>query len=105
MPNEPQNLSAKSVGTDEIVLQWNLPSPVTGIIEKYEINYSYKIVTCGSGGPLTNTTKTVNGSQRIEQLTQLHPYWSYSIRIRAATSKGFGPFSNGSEIQTNESGM
>ena len=61
-----------------------------GVLTQYEVEYNQ---TTFSEVSLYNTT-TVNSTTLMVNLTGLEEYVVYSIRVRAYTSVGAGPYSN-----------
>lgn len=74
----PQNLQVQTTASDSIKLKWESPSNPNGVIITYSITWSPDNGTVDT--PLT--TYTLNG---------LLPCTTYTISVRAATSKGYGP--------------
>jgi len=60
-----------------------------GIITQYEVEFNQSIF---HEIPTSNLT-TISGSQLMVELQGLEEYVEYSIRVRAYTSMGSGPFS------------
>ena len=56
-----------------------------GIITEYEVEYSQS--------PFGSTSQTVRVNSRIAELTELHEYVEYLIRVRAHNTEGTGPYS------------
>ena len=72
-------------------MTWDEVSAInrSGIITQYEVEYNQSTF---SGATMYNTT-TVNSSTLMVNLTGLEEYVEYSIRVRAYTSVGAGPYS------------
>ena len=60
-----------------------------GIITLYEVEYTQSTFS----GISSSNLNTTNGSQLMVELEGLEEYVEYSVRIRAYTSVGPGPFS------------
>ena len=60
-----------------------------GIITQYEVEFNQSTFNEISASYLTTT----NGSQLNVELEGLEEYVEYSVRVRAYTSVGLGPFS------------
>ena len=73
-------------------MTWDEVSAInqSGIITQYEVEYNQSTF---SGATMYNTT-TVNSSTLMVNLTGLEEYVEYSIRVRAYTSVGAGPYSD-----------
>ena len=69
-----------------------------GVITQYEVEYNQ---TTFSEVSMYNTT-TVNSTPLMVDLTGLEEYVVYSIRVRAYTSVGAGPYSVLVTVTTNE---
>lgn len=74
----PQNLQVQTTTSDSIELKWDSPGSPNGVIINYSITWSPDNGRVDT--PLT--TYTLNG---------LFPCTTYTINVRAATSKGYGP--------------
>ena len=73
-------------------MTWDEVSAInqSGIITQYEVEYRQSTF---SGATMSGTT-TVNSSTLMVNLTGLEEYVEYSIRVRAYTSVGAGPYSD-----------
>ena len=73
-------------------MTWDEVSAInqSGIITQYEVEYRQSTL---SGATMSGTT-TVNSSTLMVNLTGLEEYVEYSIRVRAYTSVGAGPYSD-----------
>ena len=71
-----------------------------GVITMYEVLYE----TVTFNGFIWSTTATVDGTARAVNLTGLNEYFNYTISVRAYTSAGEGPYSDGVIELTNEDG-
>ena len=94
----PLNVSARIVDTTTIELAWVEPPVETqnGIIISYRINVAISE---------TKTSFSVNATTAAAvNLTELHPYYGYSIQVAAVTSQGAGPLSDPVSITTPEDG-
>ena len=67
-----------------------------GIITEYEVEYNQS--TFGS------TSQTVRVTSRIAELTELHEYVEYYIRVRAHNTEGTGPYSSALLAATEQDG-
>ena len=97
----PANVNAVNISTairvtwEEVpAIDWN------GIITQYEVEYNQSTF---SGATMYNTT-TVDSSTFMVDLTGLEEYVEYSIRVRAYTSVGAGPYSDAVLERTQEDG-
>ena len=72
-----------------------------GVIIQYEVEYNQ---TTFSEISVYNTT-TVNSTTLMVDLTGLEEYVVYSIRVRAYTSVGAGPYSDLVMERTQQDGM
>ena len=93
----PQNLSGVSTSSQSVYLTWNPPVVMShnGIIREYHVN-----VTDTQTGELM---QLISGSTEIE-VTNLHPYYNYELRVSAYTV-ALGPLSERYSIRTMEDGI
>ena len=91
-PNAPpSNVQAITISSTAIMVTWD-PVPEidrNGIITQYEVEFNQSTFNEISTSNLTTT----NGSQLMVELEGLEEYVEYSVRVRAYTSVGPGPFS------------
>ena len=88
----PDNVTAVNISSTAIRVPWD-PVPAidqNGVITRYEVEYNQTTFIEVS---MYNTT-TVNSTTLMVDLTGLEEYVEYSIRVRAYTSVGAGPYSN-----------
>lgn len=92
----PQILSGFSTTSQSIYLAWTPPDTLSqnGIIRQYYVN----VTDLQTGGVQLYTSR----SPEIE-ITNLHPYYSYEVRVSAYTV-ALGPFSEHLTIRTLENG-
>jgi len=92
VPNAPpDNVQAITCSSTAILVTWD-PVPEidrNGIITQYEVEFNQSTFNEISTSNLTTT----GGSQLMVELQGLEEYVVYSIRVRAYTSMGSGPFS------------
>ena len=87
----PQNVTALTISSTVIDVQWD-PVPISqrnGDIIDYEI----ELIQTKFTERFLSELRQTNGSQLSLALTNLEEFVEYTIRIRAYTSVGFGPFS------------
>ena len=82
-------------------MTWDIVPEIdqNGVITVYEVLYVPLETFDGAIGPLS-----VNVTQRMTTLTDLQEYVNYTISVRAYTSVGAGPYSNGIIQITNQAG-
>ena len=101
MPSSPpEGVIAANISSTVIRVSWD-PVPVidhNGVITQYEVEYNQ---TTFSEVSMYNTT-TVNSTTLMVDLTGLEEDVMYSIRVRAYTSVGAGPYSVVVTATTNE---
>ena len=68
-----------------------------GIITEYEVEYNQSTFDI-------NTTQTVTVTSTMAELTGLHEYVDYFIRVRACTRVGAGPYTADMNTTTAEDG-
>ena len=92
VPNAPpDNVQALTRSSTAILVTWD-PVPEidrNGIIIQYEVEFNQSTFTEISTSNLTTT----DGSQLMVELDGLEEFVNYSVRVRAYTSVGPGPFS------------
>ena len=96
-------MTAVNISTTAIRVSWVPVAAIdqNGVITQYEVEYNQ---TTFSEVSMYNTT-TVNSTTLIVDLTGLEEYVVYSIRVRAYTSVGAGPYSGVVMERTQEDGM
>ena len=99
----PSNVMATAVSPTSIMVTWDMVPPIdqNGVITMYEV--LYEPLEAFNGAIMSNTT-TVDGTARAVNLTGLEEYVNYTISVRAYTSAGEGPYSDGVIELTNEDG-
>ena len=95
-------MNAFNISSTAIQVTWEEVPAIdqNGIITRYEVEYNQ---TTFSGATTYNTT-TVDSSTFMVDLTGLEEYVEYSIRVRAYTSVGAGPYSDTVNVITSEDG-
>ena len=92
----PQNLTVEALDSRTVILKWNSPSidQQNGIIREY----------------LVKVTESESETEMLHQvptnslnITGLHPYYTYQIRI-AAVTRAAGPFTETKTVRTLEYG-
>ena len=85
------------------MVTWDMVPPIdqNGVITMYEVLYEPQETFNGS---IMSTTTRVDGTAMAVNLTGLEEYVNYTISVRAYTSAGEGPYSNGTIELTNEDG-
>ena len=95
-------MQALTSSSTAILVTWD-PVPEidrNGIITQYEVEFNHSTFNEISTSNLTTT----NGSQLMVELEGLEEYVEYSVRVRAYTSVGPGPFSVAMVSRTLEDG-
>ena len=87
------------MSSTSIRVTWDIVPLVdqNGIIQTYEVLYVPLETFDGAIGPLS-----VNVTQRMATLTDLQEYVNYTISVRAYTSVGAGPYSDGVTVITQQ---
>ena len=95
-------MNAVNISSTAIRVTWEEVPAIdqNGIITQYEVEYNQSTF---SGATMYNTT-TVDSSTLMVDLTGLEEYVEYSIRVRAYTSAGAGPYSDTVNVTTSEDG-
>ena len=97
----PSNVTTAALSSTSIQVNWDEVPAIdqNGIITQYEVEYNQS--TFDSVPTIQNMT--VNSTMAV--LTGLQEYVEYSIRVRAYTSEGPGPYSDDEIQRTEEDGM
>ncbi|XP_076805760.1 ephrin type-A receptor 4-A-like [Clavelina lepadiformis] len=94
VPSAVVNVQSYALGSRNVSLKWSIPLYENGAITKYQVVWTditspFNKDEKESGKlPMMLETKDISAS-----LTDLKPGHDYSVRVRAATSVGFGPYS------------
>ena len=102
--NSPQNVTATALSTTEIEVSWEEVPAIdqNGMITMYEIQFVP--LETFDGLITSNTVNTSDGSVLMMVLTDLEEYVEYYIGVRAYTSAGPGPYSDGVVERTHTTG-
>ena len=103
VPNAPpDNVQAITSSSTAILVTWDQVPEIdrNGIITQYEVEFNQSTFSEISTSNLTTT----NGSQLMVELEGLEEYVEYTVRVRAFTSVGPGPFSVAMVSRTLEDG-
>ena len=99
----PNDVNVLGISSTEIQVTWGIVPPIdqNGIITMYEVLYE-PLETFG--GAIRPLTVTVSGAEMSVVLTNLQEFVSYTVSVRAYTSVGEGPYSQGMTASTLEDG-
>ena len=92
VPNAPlDNVQAITCSSTAIMVTWEPLAEIDrkGIITQYEVEFNQSTFNVIS----TSNLITTNGPQLMVELEGLEEYVEYTVRVRAYTSVGPGPFS------------
>ena len=92
---------ATVVSSTEIMVTWDMVPPInqSGVITMYEVLYQPQETFDGS---IEDLTVNVSAPEMSVVLMNLQEYVNYTISVRAYTSVGEGPYSDGIIQLTNE---
>lgn len=90
----PRSLSGVAISSNTIFLSWQPPLTPNGRIRAYRINITEQE---------TSRSWQLISQSLVKQITSLHPYYTYSIRVTAVTIAE-GPYSTNITIQTEQDG-
>ena len=92
---------ATVVSSTEIMVTWDIVPEIdqNGVITMYEVLY---VPLETFGGAIGENSTDV--TERMATLTDLQEYVNYTISVRAYTSVGAGPYSDGMIVETLEDG-
>ena len=81
-----------------------------GVITEYMIIYEFNDRLCRGHGNKIRENKTITDIVIVSMntsyvLDKLHPFWNYTILIKASNSKGYGPVSSNGTFITSEAGL
>ena len=100
-PNAPpDNVQVLTLSSTTILVTWDPEISRNGIITQYDVEVNQSTF---DEIPSTRLT-TTNGSVLMVELGELEEYVEYTIRVRAYTSEGPGPFSAARVNRTLEDG-
>ncbi len=99
----PSNVNVMADSSTSITVTWNIVPPIdqNGMITMYEVIYQPQETF---GGAIASASRTLPVTDMSVVLTNLEEFVGYAIFIRAFTSLGAGPFSNGVIQTTNTDG-
>ena len=94
---------ATVVSSTEIMVTWDMVPPInqSGVITMYEVLYQPQETFDGS---IEDLTVNVSAPEMSVVLMNLQEYVNYTISVRAYTSVGEGPYSEGIVELTDEDG-
>ena len=89
-PSAPANFSVTAHNDTSLMVSFSPPSDINGILHLFQIQHQ---LSEGESEVETLNVTVVNGSTLYQVLvSNLNAFTSYSIRVRAATGAGYGPF-------------
>ena len=96
----PDNVNTTAISPTEIMVTWDIVPEIdqNGVITMYEVLY---VPLETFGGAIGDNT-TIVMTERMATLTDLQEYVNYTISVRAYTSVGAGPYSDGMIVRTQE---
>lgn len=93
----PTSISINGIKSTSFNISWDLPpvDQINGVIQLYAVQVQ-----------VSDTSETLNYESFTTSLllTDLHPYYTYTVFI-AAVTVATGPFSAGNTVQTKADGM
>ena len=95
----PGNLRGVATSSTKLKLSWDLIPLASrhGVITQYQLKY-YPV-----GNPGSVNSVYFNGANIIEGIISGLSYWTqYNVKVAARTSVGYGPFSTGVILRTQE---
>lgn len=106
VPSVSPNITINNTTESSIQLSWNPLNELedgNGPITVYTIRSSFSESTCSEKHDNNMTTSTNTSTTANITLSNLRPYWNYTITISASTSVGEGGFSAPETYRTDES--
>ena len=97
----PSNVTATAQSSTSILVTWDMVPPMdqNGVITMYQVLYTPLQTFRGAIG-----TESMTVTEQMATLTGLQEYVEYNISVRAYTSVGAGPYSDGVVVRTSEDG-
>ena len=99
-PGPPQNVTARHISDDSIIVTWLGPVRENGIISQYTVYYRNNNIT-GSA----ELKETVFDNKTSVTITRLQPFTVYAVQVTATTGAGEGNRSLTVQEQTDESSI
>ena len=96
VPSPPKDLKSQNVSSTSITVSWDPPQSPNGILLGYEVSYT------PDGGRLSAIEVQNNTTWK---LSDMKPFTSYSVSVRAKTLAGYGEKCSPVIVSTLESGM
>ena len=103
VPSAPTRFSVTTHNDTTLVVMFSPPMEVNGILRLFQIQY--QLFEMGSEVQTVNVTVEEGKTAYDILLSNLAAFMMYSIRVRAATGAGFGPFTPSVNHSTLEAGM
>ena len=101
-PSAPTNFSVSAHNDTTLLMSFSLPREINGILLLFQIQY--QLADMGSKVVTLNVTMDVGNTSYRVLLPDLSAFTMYSVRVRAATGAGFGPFTPAINLTTLEAG-
>ena len=98
VPSMPRNVTAMSINSTSILILWEPPEFLNGVLLFYVVNYTSEEL---GGMPTTNSINTMDDTSVI--ISNLTPFTVYNVSVVGVTVEE-GPPSDVVMIMTNESG-
>uniref|UniRef100_H2ZQT7 receptor protein-tyrosine kinase n=1 Tax=Ciona savignyi TaxID=51511 RepID=H2ZQT7_CIOSA len=95
-PSAVLNVRSSEAGSTYVMLRWDAPSSINGNILDYEITLQH----LANGKLPASVSRTNRTTNQYLNVGGLEPTKEYSIKVRARTMAGFGPYSQPIKIRT-----
>uniref|UniRef100_H2ZQT9 receptor protein-tyrosine kinase n=1 Tax=Ciona savignyi TaxID=51511 RepID=H2ZQT9_CIOSA len=93
-PSAVLNVRSSEAGSTYVMLRWDAPSSINGNILDYEVTH------LANGKLPASVSRTNRTTNQYLNVGGLEPTKEYSIKVRARTMAGFGPYSQPIKIRT-----
>ncbi|XP_064477479.1 tyrosine-protein phosphatase Lar-like isoform X1 [Ornithodoros turicata] len=93
----PRNVQARTLSSSTVVVQWDPPKEPNGPVMGYTVHY-----TTQPNIPLHSWNAQTVDNNQLTTISNLSPQTIYTIRVRAFTSRGSGPFSSPVQVKTQQ---